>query len=111
MAAPKAVNARNNWLALHARCFNNNVTVRPSVDDSVKFLPAAPLQAERSAKPFTVGWIGRPSTAPYLLLLVVPLQQLARDVQCVCSWWAAPPRPSRVWRSLRAPGAWRSKWS
>ncbi|NQW38396.1 MAG: glycosyltransferase family 4 protein [Cyanobacteria bacterium] len=79
MAAAVAGTAGNTELAAHARRFNSNVAVLPSVVDTVQFRPAAIPQADRSAGSFTVGWIGSPSTAPYLQLLVEPLQQLARE--------------------------------
>ena len=79
MAAAVAITAGNTALAAHARRFNSNVPVLPSVVDTAQFRPAAHPPAERSAAPFTVGWIGSPSTAPYLQLLIEPLQQLARD--------------------------------
>jgi glycosyltransferase involved in cell wall biosynthesis len=79
MAAAVAVTAGNTGLAAHARRFNSNVTVLPSVVDTDQFRPAEPPQAERSAGPFTVGWIGSPSTALYLQLLVEPVQQLVRE--------------------------------
>jgi glycosyltransferase involved in cell wall biosynthesis len=53
---------------------------------------AAPPPADRSGGPFTVGWIGSPSTAPYLQLLVEPLQQLAckRSVRLLVVSGSAP---------------------
>ena len=72
MTAAKAVTAGNTGLAAHALRFNSNVTVLPSVVDTDQFRPAAPPPVERSGPPFTVGWIGSPSTAPYLQLLVEP---------------------------------------
>ena len=79
MTAAEAVTAGNTWLAAHARGFNSNVAVLPSVVDTDQFRPAPPRLAEGSGGPLTVGWIGSPSTAPYLQLLVEPLQQLARE--------------------------------
>ena len=79
MAAAVAVTAGNTELATHARSFNSNVTVLPSVVDTDQFRPAAPPPTERSDTFFTVGWIGSPSTAPYLQLIVEPLQHLARE--------------------------------
>lgn len=76
-AAAMAVTAGNTALAANARRFNGNVHVLPSVVDTDDFRPAATTQPERSRSPFTVGWIGSPSTASYLQLLVEPLQQLA----------------------------------
>ena len=80
MAAAVAVTAGNAELAGYARRFNSTVTVLPSVVDTDHFLPATPSPVENSAKPFTVGWIGSPSTAPYLQLLIEPLKQLAREL-------------------------------
>lgn len=79
MAAAVAVTAGNYGLATYARRFNNNVAVLPSVVDTDQFRPVVPPPVVELANPFTVGWIGSPSTAPYLQLLVEPLQQLARD--------------------------------
>jgi glycosyltransferase involved in cell wall biosynthesis len=79
MSAAVSVTAGNTWLSAYACRFNNNVTMLPSVVDTDHFLPAAPRPAGLPAKPFTVGWIGSPSTAPYLQLLVEPLQRLARE--------------------------------
>ena len=79
MAAAVAVTAGNSGLAAHARCFNSNVFELPSVVDTDQYCPAVHSKAERSCRPFTVGWIGSPSTASYLRLLIEPLQQLARE--------------------------------
>jgi glycosyltransferase involved in cell wall biosynthesis len=79
MTAAVAVTAGNGWLASYARRFNNIVTVLPSVVDTDQFRPSATSLAECSGAPFTVGWIGSPSTAPYQQLLVRPLQLLARE--------------------------------
>ena len=56
-----AVTAGNAHLAAYAHRFNANVTLLPSVVDTVHYIPADPPPA---ATPFTVGWIGSPSTAP-----------------------------------------------
>ncbi len=79
MKAAMAVTAGNAGLATYARRFNSNVAVLPSVVDTDHFLPAVPPPVDDSVKPFTVGWIGSPSTAPYLQLLVEPLQKLALE--------------------------------
>jgi len=79
MSAAVAVTAGNAWLATYARRFNSTVVVLPSVVDTEHFCLSVPSSDEDSVKPFTVGWIGSPSTAPYLQLLVEPLQQLARE--------------------------------
>lgn len=79
MAAAMAVTAGNAGLATYASRFNSSVSVLPSVVDTDHFRPADRSRAVCSGQPFTVGWIGSPSTAPYLQLLIDPLQQLARE--------------------------------
>jgi glycosyltransferase involved in cell wall biosynthesis len=76
MAAAVAVTAGNAELAAYAARFNSNVALLPSVVDTDHYVPGPSVS---KAMPFTVGWIGSPSTAPYLLQLVEPLQQLARE--------------------------------
>ena len=79
MEAAVAITAGNAGLAAHARRFSHNVTMLPSVVDTVRFCPTTAPPSVVSVAPFTVGWIGSPSTAPYLHLLIDPLQQLARE--------------------------------
>ena len=71
-----AVTAGNAHLAAYARRLNPNVTLLPSVVDTDHYRPADPPPA---ASPFTVGWIGSPSTAPYLQALIEPLQRFAKE--------------------------------
>ena len=73
------VTAGNTWLANYARRFNTNVSVLPSVVDTDQFRPSMSLQTKLPGSSFTVGWIGSPSTAPYLRLLIEPLKLLARE--------------------------------
>lgn len=79
MAAASAITVGNAELATHARQFNTNVTLLPSVVDSDHYQPAHLQLASPSQQPFTVGWIGSPSTAPFLEDLVNPLEQLALE--------------------------------
>ena len=79
MAAAVAVTAGNAGLASYARRFNSNIVQLPSVVDTDHYRTATTSQAELPGQPFTVGWIGSPSTAPYLQLLIEPLQLLARE--------------------------------
>ena len=95
MAGAAAITAGNQHLANYARRFNPRVTLLPSVVDTEHYQARATVTREahspaqcttavegNSAEPgapFTVGWIGSPSTAPYLRALVEPLQQLARE--------------------------------
>ena len=86
-----AVTAGNAHLAAYARRFNANVTMLPSVVDTDHFIPADPASAA-SPFPFTVGWIGSPSTAPFLQALVEPLQRFAceRPVRLLVVGGSAP---------------------
>ena len=79
MAAAVVVTAGNAELAAYARRFNSNVTLLHSVVDTDQMRPASGGLCHHPDQPFTVGWIGSPSTAPYLQQLVVPLQQLSRE--------------------------------
>jgi glycosyltransferase involved in cell wall biosynthesis len=76
LRAAAAVTAGNPHLAAYARRFNANVTLLPSVVDTDHYTPA---DQPFVATPFTVGWIGSPSTSPYLQALVEPLQRLAQE--------------------------------
>ncbi len=72
-----AVTAGNIGLAVYAQQFNGNVSILPSVVDTVKYKLASFPSVSSLRGPFTIGWIGSPSTAPFLQILVEPLQRLA----------------------------------
>lgn len=75
MRGAAAITAGNKNLAAYAQTLNKNVTVLPSVVDTANFSPGV-----RPDNPvFTVGWIGSPSTAPYLESVVAPLHMLSRE--------------------------------
>ena len=57
--------AGNEFLADYARRHNPAVTVIPTAVDTSKFVPRAGTTA-RSAQDLVVGWIGSPTTFPYL---------------------------------------------
>ncbi len=59
--------AGNEYLARHARLFNNNVSVIPTVVDTDYYKPVA--QAQKQQKNLVIGWIGSGSTSIYLQLL------------------------------------------
>jgi len=79
MAAAVAITAGNAELVAHARRFNASVSLLPSVVDTEHYRPASPQRAAPGDQPLTVGWIGSPSTAPYLQELVAPLERLALE--------------------------------
>lgn len=79
IASAVAVTAGNAELTAYARRFNSHVTLLPSVVDTEQMRPASGGPSPQQDQPFTVGWIGSPSTAPFLQSLVEPLQRFARE--------------------------------
>ncbi len=75
IAGASAVTAGNAALADYARALNPATYEFPTVVDTELHRP---LPRERNDR-FTVGWIGSPSTAPYLSALVEPLSVLAGE--------------------------------
>lgn len=93
-----AVTAGNSFLTHYAQEFNTNVYRLPTVVDTMRYKPEArSLNAE-----FIVGWVGSPSTAPYLATLVEPLAQLAKEgpVRLVIVGGLAPMIPGVVVESI-----------
>jgi glycosyltransferase involved in cell wall biosynthesis len=76
MAGAAAVTAGNHLLANYARQHNANIDYLPTVVDTTRYLPQ---KARRGSPIFTVGWIGSPSTAPYLKELVAPLSEMGQE--------------------------------
>ena len=69
----------NEYLAAYARQYSSAVTVIPTCVDTSKFVPRSDVAQDFSPpnRP-VVGWIGTPTTAPYLLPLRSILQEVAR---------------------------------
>jgi glycosyltransferase involved in cell wall biosynthesis len=76
MAGAAAVTAGNYGLADYASRFNGNTHYLPTVVDIDRYLP---MKGSRDSEVFTVGWIGSPSTAPYLTELIEPLSNLGKE--------------------------------
>ena len=76
MAGAAAVTAGNNVLADYARLHNINTRYLPTVVDTARYVPQP---ARRGGHDFTVGWIGSPSTAPYLCELAAPLSAIGQE--------------------------------
>lgn len=70
-----AVTAGNAVLAEYGSARNGNTHLLPTVVDTTRYVPAP--GPENGA--FTVGWIGSPSTAPYLSEVVRPLSVLGAE--------------------------------
>jgi glycosyltransferase involved in cell wall biosynthesis len=68
----------NDFLAGYARRFNDAVTVIPTAVDTNRFTPRPP-QPSDPARRLVVGWIGSPTTFPYLEALAGTLREVAKD--------------------------------
>ena len=68
--------AGNDYLAAYARRFNEAVTMIPTCVDTNKFVPRD-AQPERDGSPLVVGWIGSPTTVPYIRNLAGVLRRVA----------------------------------
>lgn len=70
-----AVTAGNRTLHAYASALNRRTTLLPTVVDTDRY-----VVLPRPGNPaFTVGWIGSPSTAPYLEELIEPLELIGRE--------------------------------
>jgi glycosyltransferase involved in cell wall biosynthesis len=92
IAGAAAVTAGNNTLADYARGKNTNTHLLPTVVDTERYMPASRPRNDI----FTVGWIGSPSTAPYLTELVGPLSLIGKEspVRLVVIGGKAPSIPN-----------------
>lgn len=68
--------AGNKYLGDYARTVNNKVVIIPTVID-IELYPKQ-MQPPSVNKTFTIGWIGSPSTAPYLKAIESPLREFCR---------------------------------
>lgn len=68
--------AGNRELVRYAKHLNPNTYLFPTVVDDTRYLP---MTNSRGSNVFTVGWIGSPSTAPYLSELVAPLSLIGKE--------------------------------
>ena len=76
MGGAAAVTAGNKVLGDYARQYNSNTHYLPTVVDIKRYLPQID---RRGSKFFTVGWIGSPSTAPYLSELTEVLSVVGQE--------------------------------
>jgi glycosyltransferase involved in cell wall biosynthesis len=86
----------NEFLAQYARRYNPAVTVIPTAVDTTRFVP----RTERTSHPdgkLVVGWIGSPTTFPYLEALAGVLRQVATQHPFVL-------KVSGAGRPVRMPG-------
>jgi len=92
----KHVVAGNRYLAQYARRYTHRVTVIPSCVDTTRFVPNTRSRKLDPERPL-VGWIGSPTTVPYLLSLEDVLTRMAQDQPFTL-------RVSGAGRTLKFPG-------
>ncbi len=69
----------NQYLASYARQSGvKSLTIIPSVIDLEEYQPRLKLAAKKKSKPIIIGWIGSPSTTPFLKLANPALEALAK---------------------------------
>ncbi|MCI5149704.1 MAG: glycosyltransferase [Candidatus Electrothrix sp. MAN1_4] len=92
IAGAAAVTAGNKELLGYAKAINKQSFFCPTVVDLERYQPAKQIS---SGRPFTVGWIGSPSTSLYLKTIVRPLSTLGREgtVQFIVVGGSAPAIP------------------
>jgi glycosyltransferase involved in cell wall biosynthesis len=71
-----SVSAGNSTLLSYAKRLNEHASFFPTVVDTRRY---GRSNSSTPRGPFNIGWIGSPSTAPYLNLIVKPLEKLARE--------------------------------
>lgn len=74
--------AGNNNIAKYASKVTENCIVLPSVVDSSFYFKKRRLHYD-TRSPLIIGWVGSPSTAPYLNILVEPLNTISKDFNFV----------------------------
>lgn len=77
IASAAGVTAGSRALHDYAAKRNSRSTLLPTVVDTARYAPRPKVRSST----LTVGWLGSPSTAPYLELVARPLSQLAREGQ------------------------------
>jgi glycosyltransferase involved in cell wall biosynthesis len=90
----REVIAGNEYLAAYARNYHSSVTVIPTAVDTRRF---APRTVPRADGELVVGWIGSPTTYPYLEALAEVLREVAARHRFIL-------RVSGAGRPVRMPG-------
>jgi glycosyltransferase involved in cell wall biosynthesis len=77
--------AGNQYLASYARRFSDAVTVIPTCVDTTRFVPSPSALSNNGGQPREpiVGWIGSPTTAPYVRGLTKVLQRVRQQQRFV----------------------------
>jgi glycosyltransferase involved in cell wall biosynthesis len=70
--------AGNDVIATYAKSYNNNIIVLPTVVDIQRY-----STKQQNNNTFTIGWIGTPSTANYLKLIMSALEKITSNKQAI----------------------------
>lgn len=73
------VTAGNEYLYNYCSRLNDHVFLLPSSVDLERYSPRPYCDPSTSSRPFTIGWIGTPSTVEYLLPILPVIQTLSSD--------------------------------
>lgn len=92
MRGAAVITAGNQVLLDYAAPHNANARLLPTVVDTSRYVP----RSRTRGREFRAGWIGSPSTAPYLSELIAPLSALGREgpVRLVVIGGRAPQIPN-----------------
>jgi glycosyltransferase involved in cell wall biosynthesis len=95
IASARLVHAGNHYLYEYASRYSQNVIVLPSVVNTQIFRPNDSSPISLVCEKINIGWIGSPSTAAYLKLILEPLRLLAleRPVKLIVIGAKAPDIP------------------
>ncbi|TEB06588.1 Glycosyl transferases group 1 [Pelotomaculum schinkii] len=77
LARCDTVIAGNAYLASYAGAYNANVVIIPTTIDMNRY-PAKKYEDKNAGAPYIIGWIGTPSSLPYLNILKPVFQELAQ---------------------------------
>lgn len=91
------------YLAEYARQFNGHVHLIPTCIDLARY-PTLPPRPD-SDSPFTIGWIGSPSTTPFLRKVVGPLMQFCSSHRARVVLIGASQEPLGISNLTRLPWA------
>ena len=80
MKGASVITAGNYHLVKYANKYNPNCVYLPSVVNTNFYTPLPKNSIPKSTE-FTIGWIGSPSTAPYLQKVVKPLAKLGQEME------------------------------
>lgn len=95
-----AITVGNSYLRNYVKGFNAAVTIIPTVVDTTRYVPQQAADPQKGeARPLVVGWIGSPSTWPYVERMLPALLPVIRNAGAVLRVVGAGPAADR-WPEL-----------